>query len=156
MGRHVVCRKDELPPGEVKITEAGNIEVGVYNVKGEYYALHNKCPHRGAPLCEGRITGLMTGPEPGEYAIDRDGEIIRCPWHGYEFDITTGEFVLEPRTVRSMTFDVTVESPEVFCDDGSFEDTDVEEAIEAEFGQAEPEVDTYPVSVEDDVIVVHT
>jgi len=156
MGKHVVCRKDELPPGEVKIIEAGSIEIGVYNVKGEFYALHNKCPHRGAPLCEGRITGLMTGPEPGEYQIDRHGEIIRCPWHGYEFDITTGEFVLEPRTVRSMTYDVTVESAEAFGDNGSFKDTNIDEAIEAEFGEAEPEVDTYPVSVEGDVIVVHT
>jgi len=156
MGKHVVCRKDELPPGEVMITEAGNIEVGVYNIEGEYYALHNKCPHRGAPLCEGRITGLMTGPEPGEYKIEQKGEIIRCPWHGYEFDITSGEFVLEPRTVRSMTYDVTVESPNTLKDDESFEDLDVEEAIEVEFGEREPEVDTYPVSIEDDVIVVHT
>lgn len=153
MGKHVVCRKEELPPGEVKITKAGNIEIGVYNIDGEYYALHNKCPHRGAPLCEGRITGLMTGPEPGEYEIEREGEIIRCPWHGYEFDIKSGEFVLEPRTVRSMTYDVTVESSGSIQDDESL---DVDEAIEAEFGDAEPEVDTYPVSVEDDVIVVHT
>lgn len=156
MGKHVVCRKDELPPGEVKIIRADSIEIGVYNVKGEFYALHNKCPHRGAPLCEGRITGLITGPEPGEYEIEREGEIIRCPWHGYEFDITTGEFVLEPRTVRSMTFDVTVEPSETLGDGEPSEEMDVDEAIEAEFGEAEPEVDTYPVSVEDDVIVVHT
>lgn len=154
MGKHVVCRTTELPPGEVIITEVNGIEIGVYNVKGEYYALHNKCPHRGAPLCEGRITGLMTGPEPGQYEIEREGEIIRCPWHGYEFDITTGEFVLEPRTVRSMTYDVTVESPEDL-DADRCDCRDVEEAIEAEFGEAEPEVDTYPVSVEDDFIVVH-
>lgn len=153
MAKHVVCRKDELPPSEVKITKTGNIEIGVYNINGEYYALHNKCPHRGAPLCEGRITGLMTGPEPGEYEIEREGEIIRCPWHGYEFDIKSGEFVLEPRTVRSMTYDVTVESPDSLQDDESW---DVDAAIEAEFDEAEPEVDTYPVSVEGDVIIVHT
>lgn len=156
MGKHVVCRKDELPPGEMKITKAGSIEVGVYNIDGEFYALHNKCPHRGAPLCEGRINGLMTGPDPGEYEIEREGEIIRCPWHGYEFDITTGEFVLDPKTVRSMTFDVTVESTATLGDDETAKDLDVEKAIEEDFGEAEPEVDTYLVSVEDDVIVVHT
>jgi nitrite reductase/ring-hydroxylating ferredoxin subunit len=98
----------------------------------------------------------MTGPDPGEYEIEREGEIIRCPWHGYEFDITTGEFVLDPRTVRSMTFDVTVESTATLGDDETAKDLDVEKAIEEDFGEAEPEVDTYPVSVEDDVIVVHT
>ena len=153
MSKHIVCKTSELPPGEVKITEVKGIEIGVYNVDGDYYALHNLCPHRGAPLCEGRITGLMKGPEPGTYEIERKGEIIRCPWHGYEFDIKTGEFVLEPRTVRSMTYDVTTESSDDLSD--LDEDSDIKDALEAEFGETEPEVDTYPVSVEDDFVVLH-
>lgn len=145
MTKHPVCNASDLPPGEVEIVTVGAVEIGVYNVDGEYYALHNRCPHRGAPLCEGRITGLLTGPEPGEYEFTREGEIVRCPWHGYEFDITTGEFVLTPGKLRTMTYDVEVEPAD---------DAAVEELLAAEFGDPDPDVDTFPVSVEDDIVVV--
>ena len=143
MSKHVVCTVGELPPGDMKIIEVSGREIGVFNVAGEFYALQNYCPHRGAPLCEGRVTGLRKGPEPGKYEIERRGEIIRCPWHGYEFDITDGEFIIDSSKIRSRTYDVNVESP-----------TDVEDLIVCEFGEEEPEADTYPVSVEDNLIVI--
>ena len=143
MTRHVVCRVSELPPGEVEIVDVDGVEIGVFNVDGEFYALHNLCPHRGAPLCEGRITGVMRGPEPGKFEIERRGEIVRCPWHGYEFDITDGEFIIESSKIRSMTYDVSVESTEA-----------VKELIRCEFGEEDPKAETYPVSVEDEYVVV--
>ena len=143
MTKHVVCRVEDLQPGDVKIVEVDGRELGVFNVDGEFYALHNVCPHRGAPLCEGRITGEMKGPEPGQYEIKRRGEIIRCPWHGYEFDITNGEFIIDSSKIRSMTYEVSIESSD-----------DIGELIECEFGDTNPEADTYPVSVEDSFLVV--
>lgn len=143
MGKHVICRVEDLQPGDVKIVEVDGQELGVFNVGGEFYALNNVCPHRGAPLCEGKITGEMKGPEPGQYEIERKGEIIQCPWHGYEFDITNGEFIINSSKIRSRTYEVSVESP-----------NNVEELIECEFDSASPEADTYPVSVEDDLLIV--
>jgi 3-phenylpropionate/trans-cinnamate dioxygenase ferredoxin subunit len=143
MSKHIVCRVGEFQPGDVKIVEVDGREIGVFNVDGKFYALRNVCPHRGAPLCEGRITGEVKGPEPGRYEIEREGEIVRCPWHGYEFDITDGEFIVDSSKLRSMTYDVSVESSD-----------EVEALIEREFGDADPRADTFPVSVKDSYVVL--
>jgi len=105
-----VCRASDLPPGERRIVEIDGISVGVFNVGGRYYALRNRCPHKAAPLCQGRIMGLITAPAPGEFAYSRDGEIIRCPWHGWEFDLTTGQSVFNPHRMKARAYPVTVES----------------------------------------------
>lgn len=149
MSEYVVCRAGDLPPGGMRMVEVDGREIGVFNVGGEFYALRNYCPHRGAPLCRGKVTGLMTGPEPGTYELTRDGEIIRCPWHGYEFDITTGEFVVDSEKIRSITYDISVEPPD------ELDSRDVESLIECEFGETDVEVETYDVTVDDDLVVVH-
>ena len=71
--------------------------VVVFNLGGEFFALNNRCPHRGGSLCEGKLTGLVQSDEPGEYQYIRRGEIIRCPWHSWEFDIRTGQVVVRSR-----------------------------------------------------------
>ena len=53
MSKHVVATVDEIPPGERKIVEIGGRSLGIFNIKGEFYALRNICPHQGGPLCEG-------------------------------------------------------------------------------------------------------
>jgi nitrite reductase (NADH) small subunit len=107
--RHRVCRASELQPGEHRIVEIDGKSIGVYNLGGRYFALLNRCPHKGAPLCRGRTTGLISGPAPGEFAFERDGEILRCPWHGWEFDIPSGKSVFNPHKVRAKTYPVAIE-----------------------------------------------
>ncbi len=134
MGRHVVGRVSELPPGERKIVEAEGRSIGVFNVQGRFYALRNSCPHQAAPLCLGAIKGMALPSKPGEYVWGREGEILRCPWHGWEFDITTGRSIFNPHRMRVRTYEVTVE-PEQPEEDES--------------------VETYPVTVEDGLIILH-
>src|SRR5262245_12154025 len=99
----------ELPPGSATVVTAGGRRVGVFNVKGRYYALLDRCPHAGAPLCSGKVTGMPVASAPGRpREWIRDGEILRCPWHGWEFVISTGETVTRP-AVRVKTFAVHVE-----------------------------------------------
>jgi 3-phenylpropionate/trans-cinnamate dioxygenase ferredoxin subunit len=74
--------------------------IGVFNLGGDYHALRNVCPHQMAPLCLGKVTGTTAPAPPGEYRWERDGKIIRCPWHGWEFDITTGRSVFNPHKLR--------------------------------------------------------
>lgn len=145
-----VCPVEEIPPGERKIVEVNNLSIGVFNVDGEFYALKNDCPHQRAPLCKGTLTGTTTAPAVGEADWDRDGEILRCPWHGWEFDVTNGESVFNPHKVKAKTFDTTVETgtsigenPESDCSCG------------VTLQEDEPTVDTYDVEVESDVVVVY-
>ena len=63
---HVVAREGEIPEGERRIVQIGERQIGVFNVRGQYYALPNICIHQAGPLCEGRISGtLVAGVETG-------------------------------------------------------------------------------------------
>jgi nitrite reductase/ring-hydroxylating ferredoxin subunit len=75
---------------------AGRIELGVFNVGGEVRAYRNACPHAGAPVCTGRISGTAQPSKVYEYIYGSEGCILRCPWHGWEFDLRTGEHLVDP------------------------------------------------------------
>ncbi len=129
---HIVCRLSELRPGDRRIITVAGRSLGVLNVDGALYALRNSCPHQGAPLCLGLIGGTTTASKPYEREYSRGNQIIKCPWHGWEFDIATGRSVFNPHKVRVRTYDVTIEPPE-----------------------EDPQVETFPVTVEDGLVVVH-
>jgi 3-phenylpropionate/trans-cinnamate dioxygenase ferredoxin subunit len=82
----------------------------VFNVGGEFFALRNRCPHQGGPLCIGPLGGFVSSSGPGDYSVSRRGEILRCPWHGWEFDVRTGQSWFDPRRVRVRSYDVAIES----------------------------------------------
>jgi len=109
MTRHVVARVDEIPPGKRKIVEIAGRSIGVFNINGEFFALRNRCPHQGGPLCIGPLGGFVSSTGPGDYSVSRRGEILRCPWHGWEFDIRTGKSWFDPQRIRVRSYDVSVE-----------------------------------------------
>jgi len=108
MSKHVVAAISELPPGSRKLVTIRNRPIAVFNLGGEFFALINRCPHQGAGLCEGELTGLVTAERPGEFRMSRPGEIIRCPWHGWEFDIRTGQSWCEPSRIKTRQYPVEV------------------------------------------------
>lgn len=127
--RHEICAAQALPPGERTIVEIGRRSIGIFNVKGALYAIKNTCPHQGAELCRGTLGGTMLpSAGPGEYNYAMDGQVLRCPWHFWEFDITTGEMIFVPEPMRVKTYDVAVEKPTL---------------------------ERYEVGVEDDVVVLY-
>ena len=109
MARHVVAAVDELPPGTRKFLEIDGRPIAVFNIKGEYFGLLNRCPHQGAALCEGPLIGLAQSSTPGEIEYTKLGEIIRCPWHGWEFDVRTGQSYCDPRRFRARAYPASVE-----------------------------------------------
>ena len=135
MARHVVAKADEIPVGARKRVEIDGRGIVIFNLNGELFALSDKCPHKGASLCGGKLTGLVKSSQPGEYRYARRGEIIRCPWHNWEFDIRTGRSYCDPRRMRLMQFDVKVE-PGATVVEGPYR------------------ADTFPVAVEGDYVVV--
>jgi nitrite reductase (NADH) small subunit len=145
---HIVCRAEELPPGSRKIVQIGKKSIGVFNVNGTYYALLNFCPHQHAPLCLGKVTGYSpTSERVGEYPWAREGEIIRCPWHGWEFDITNGKSIFNPHKVRTASYPAGLEK----C---AGHGAALAESAEGAESEPEPSVETFPVEVEGLNVVV--
>ncbi len=134
MGKHVVCNINELRPGGRKIVSLEGRSIGVFNIGGELYALRNRCPHQGAPLCVGKVDGIVHSSGPGEYTYERDGEVVRCPWHAWEFDITTGKSLFDPAKCYVKTYEVEVVA-------GSSDDE-------------LPSVETYPAYLEAEWVIV--
>jgi nitrite reductase (NADH) small subunit len=96
--RHPVAQLDDIPPGGRRIITVGRLEIGLFNVGGVIHAYRNACPHAGAPVCLGRISGTSQPSKVYEYIYGDDGCILRCPWHGWEFDLRTGEHIVDPET----------------------------------------------------------
>ncbi|MCY9662758.1 Rieske (2Fe-2S) protein [Paenibacillus chondroitinus] len=104
-----VSAVDALPEGSFKIVQVGKRSVGVYNVKGDYFAVLNYCPHQGAELCKGPVCGTTLESNVFEFIYGRDQEIVRCPWHGWEFDLKTGTSLFSEK-VRTRSYPVVVEN----------------------------------------------
>ncbi|RWQ65733.1 Rieske (2Fe-2S) protein [Mesorhizobium sp.] len=136
--KYEVCYADEIPVGGRRIVDIAGRSVGIFNVNNQYFAVRNSCPHKGAPLCRGIIDGMVSGATPGQFEYEQEGEIIRCPWHGWEFAIKTGQSVFNPHQVWVRGYPVSLEVKTSNC-----AETDAGSADE------DPSVDTYRVSVEE-------
>jgi nitrite reductase/ring-hydroxylating ferredoxin subunit len=88
-------------------------EVGVVVVDGEPHGVRNRCPHHGGPLCLGTVVSRVRG-EPGGYALG-EGQVLRCPWHGWEFDPVTGACLDDP-SVRVAVYPAEVSNGRVLID----------------------------------------
>ena len=180
MARRIeVCPVEDLEPGEKLITDVDGLphSVGVFNVDGEYYALANVCPHHLAPLCQGEITGVITASRVGEYELEREGEVVQCPWHGWQFDIADGTSVFNPHALKTRTYQTAVERAEAAGraerdraepdEESAVETTDSDEepavgttdSDEERYGTEllgdEPPIETYDVGVERELVVLY-
>jgi 3-phenylpropionate/trans-cinnamate dioxygenase ferredoxin subunit len=135
MTRHVVMRAADLPDGDRRIVTVRGREIVVFNLGGEFFALINRCPHEGAPLGLGLRVGLSESDRPGCYTHSRPGELLRCPWHGWEFDIRTGQSWCEPSRLKAKAYAATRERGEALV-------------------QGPYVAESVPVSVEEEYVVV--
>ena len=141
MAKHVVATVDEIPPGGRKIVEVAGRSIGVFNVERRVLRAAQPLPAPGrAALRRARCSACCCRRQPGEYHYSRPGEILRCPWHGWEFDIRTGQSWFDPRKVRVRAYEVSVASGEALAA------TAAEPTAGLEKGPYVAE--TYPVSVE--------
>ena len=146
--KYVVARAGEIPEGGRVIVDAGGRSIGVFHVGGRYYALLNRCPHQGAELCRGDLVGVLESDRPGEYRFDAARKLLVCPWHGWEFDLATGQSYFDPVRTRVRPYPVSVEPGEAVAADAAPDRADA--ALEKGPFVAE----TLPIAVEDDYLVV--
>jgi nitrite reductase (NADH) small subunit len=103
--------QDAPEEGSVLMLDLGKHRVGLYRVGEQLYALANRCPHRGAPICSGRVATPIEA-DGAELALGREHSIVRCPWHKWEFEIATGRSLVDER-LRVRTYAVRVDGDDV-------------------------------------------
>jgi nitrite reductase (NADH) small subunit len=116
--RYRLCTIDEVPPGTKKAFIVKNIPIVLtHSPQDKFYAIYGLCPHQHAALSDGALVGLTVADEPGEdFRYEREGEIIRCAWHGFSYDVTTGACLAAPERLRVKTYPLVIEQSEVFLD----------------------------------------
>ena len=133
--RHVAARADEIGPGGRKLVQIGRRAVALFNLDGEFFAIGDTCPHEFGSLCKGKLVGLAEADVPGEYRFSREGEFIKCPWHGWEFDIRTGQSYCDPKAVRVRSYEASIATGE--------------EIVKGPYV-----AETFPVTVENDYVII--
>ena len=119
MARFTVCKVDELPVGAHRtVVVSATRSVGVFNIHGTLVGVLNSCPHAGAPLCRGVLTGTAVADGARGRRWAHEGEILRCPWHGWEFKLPEGTTISEP-TIKVRTYPVFIEDDQVILEVGS-------------------------------------
>jgi nitrite reductase (NADH) small subunit len=98
----LVCRSEDVDDGVTRIINFGDVEIGLIRHKEKFYAYRNVCPHQGGPVCEGLrvprvVDRIGAGGRYLGQTFDEDDVHIVCPWHGYEFHLTSGEHVADPK-----------------------------------------------------------
>lgn len=91
-----IANCDELRPGECKVACVAGKQFALYNVAGKFYATENACSHRGGPLGDGEL----------------NGEIVTCPWHAWQFNVTTGANSRDC-SIKVATYDISVVGDEI-------------------------------------------
>jgi nitrite reductase/ring-hydroxylating ferredoxin subunit len=152
MIRYVVAPVTEVPPGSRRQVRVGGRQIVVFNVDGRFFALRDICPHRGALLSDGKVLGSLTSTGAGDYCYDDRRSFIKCPWHGWEFDLATGQSWCAPDTERVRSYPVSVHAgAEVAASPLA------DSAISPVAGERTPgpyTAETVGISVEDDYVVV--
>ncbi|HEX4203407.1 MAG TPA: Rieske 2Fe-2S domain-containing protein [Ktedonobacteraceae bacterium] len=116
--RYHVCSTQDVPQGEKRSYTVKNIPlVVIHSARDEFYAIYRFCPHQRGDLFTGILGGQTVASQPGEpFKYEREGEILRCPWHSFSYDVTTGACLTVPEKLRVKTYPVIVEDQQVFLD----------------------------------------
>ena len=96
-----------------RVVEVAGRRVAVFSVGHRFFAVRDRCPHKGASLCLGTVSGTFLPSAPQEYLYGKANTVIRCPWHGWEFDLETGKSLLEPDAVGVKVYRITVDDGDV-------------------------------------------
>jgi nitrite reductase/ring-hydroxylating ferredoxin subunit len=135
LAKYVVAEARDIAPGERRRVEVRGRLLVIFNLDGEFFAMSDRCPHQGGPLSQGRLTGRISSAAPGEYCYSRRGEVIRCPWHAWEYDVRTGKSRCDPHRVQARRFEVNVETG-------------------ARLAEGPYVAETFPVGIEGEYVVV--
>jgi 3-phenylpropionate/trans-cinnamate dioxygenase ferredoxin subunit len=142
MGRFVLGPVTAFPPGSRTRVEVEGRAIALFHENG-FFALRDQCPHMGGPLSAGTVWGAVSADGPGCYDYRPERKFVRCPWHGWEYDVATGQSWYKPDTDRVKAYQVSVETGGAI--------------LESEPGELVPGpyvAESYKVMVENEYVVV--
>lgn len=117
MTKHIICKAEAVCTGKITAAKIGRAPIILSRLpSGEIRAASGRCPHQGAGLEHGCITGTTCSDTLNEMTFANFGETLRCPWHGFEFSLIDGRPLVEDRTghpIKLRLFDVTIENGDV-------------------------------------------
>lgn len=111
--KHHVGPGSDLEIGESLLVEINGVEVAIYHTENGFFAMSNYCVHQGGPMCEGPVTGTVSQDSSGELTYDANQEVVKCPWHGWEFDLESGEHLSRPQ-YNQPTYEVEQQDGELY------------------------------------------
>ena len=107
--------QERFTEGRFVVIDVGRTSIGIIRMRsGELKAVLNRCPHKAAPICRGIVGGTWPPSAPGELRFERDGEVLVCPWHGFEYDLNGGQELYHQPATRLRFFPVSVRDGTVF------------------------------------------
>lgn len=121
MAKRKIGTVADFPSGRATLVEVEGIPISVFKIEGEFYAIHDRCPHKDLPLH--RIGDEASVPsaasvDKGEPhtlgSIDEAELVVQCPWHSLDWELETGRNPLTNRSIS--TFDVEAEGDEVYLE----------------------------------------
>jgi nitrite reductase/ring-hydroxylating ferredoxin subunit len=117
MAEWFVAKATDLADGDRRIVTAGRAEIGVFFKDGAFYAYSNYCLHAGGPACEGilinRVVDLIAADRTYQGQTFAEEVHFVCPWHGYEYELTTGECVGN-RKLKLRKYDVVRRGDDIY------------------------------------------
>ena len=108
-GRSFVGHRTEFELNKFKLIDVEGDEVGVVRTRRGFFGIRNYCPHGGAEICRGTITGTNLPSRPGAFHYGAHDALVRCPWHGWEFHLDNGQAAFGLSKMRLITYSVEVE-----------------------------------------------
>ncbi|GIO29460.1 MULTISPECIES: Rieske (2Fe-2S) protein [Paenibacillus] len=105
---------DELSSGGKRIVKVKEMEIGLFRIEDEYYAWLNVCPHAAAPVCAGVIRGTRLPSGVYDYSYGMDDQVLRCPWHGWEFDLKSGRHLAAGSDAKLRGYPVEIDDTGVY------------------------------------------
>ena len=117
MSKHRVCSESELEEvGSRVIKEIEGREIALFKLEDGYHAALNYCIHQAGPLCEGKLMGHTVPQDDGwSWGYDDENKYVTCPWHGWKFDLTTGENV-DSDEYSVPIYDTAVENGDIYVE----------------------------------------
>jgi nitrite reductase (NADH) small subunit len=112
--RHRVGGVEDFPLDAFRVFEIAGRPVGVVRTQQGVFAVRNRCPHQGAAICAGRVSGTMVASAPFDYEYSDQTPVVACPWHRWEFELDSGRSYGRVTNKRLVTYPVEVEDDQVY------------------------------------------